>query len=165
MNSLFQLDIPKRNAACFAKGERLIPDMEVVSLLIETETRTVTRRDFCLACWAELPQESIKEAQGYWKSKIERKERPQSSNRVERALHLLQQSLKDAEPDEVEIFVLSLFLAHARQLILRKEFSEGGKNYHLYEIAKQDEFVTIRLIDLTQTQIDQKQKSLALKLM
>lgn len=165
MNSLFQLDIPKRNTHCFAKGERFLPDMEVVSLLIETETRAVTRRDYCTACWDEFQNGSVQGIQGYWKSKIERRTPPQASNRVERALHLIQQSIKEEEPDEAEIFVLALFLAHARQLLLRKEFTEQGKNYHLYEVAKQDEFITIRLIDLTQDQIEQKQKSLALKLM
>lgn len=165
MNSLFQLDIPKRNTCCAGKGERLLSGMEVISLLTDGENKAAIRRDFCLACWAEFPKETLSSAKGYWRSKIEHKEPPQGSNRVARALHLLKQAIKESHPDEAEIFVLALFLAHARQLILRKEFLEGSVSYHLYEIAKQDEFITIRLVDLSQEQIDLKQKSLAMKLM
>jgi hypothetical protein len=164
MNSLFQLEIPKRSAQCFHKGERLLPGMEIYSLLIEDETKKLIRRDFCSACWTQAHVEGSLESRGYWKSKIERRKPTSDCSRVDRALALLKELLQAAEPQEAEIFVLCLFLSHARQLALRQEFEKEGATYQLYEVLRQEEYVTIKAINLSNLQIEEIQKSLACKL-
>lgn len=164
MNSLFQLDIPKRSAQCFHKGERLLPGMEIYSLLLEDDTKKLTRRDFCSACWTQTQVEETLESRGYWKSKIERRKSSTDCSRVDRALALLKELVQAAEPQEAEIFVLCLFLSHARQLALRQEFEKEGAAYQLYEVLRQEEYVTIKAVNLSNLQIEEIQKSLACKL-
>lgn len=164
MNSLFQLDIPKRNTQCAHQEERLLPGMNIYSLLIEEgEEMRLTRRDFCSACWMQVRDMNVDKpsSKGYWKSKIEKKKSTDASNRNERALILLHQLLQLPEPPETEIFVLCLFLSHARQIALRQEFQNDGLTYHLYEILRKEEFITIKVVNLSQIQIDDLQKSLA----
>jgi hypothetical protein len=164
MNSLFQLEIPKRNGQCAHQGERLLPGMDIYSLLVEEgeETR-LARRDFCSACWTQVRDIQCEQpsARGYWKSKIEKRKAVEGSSRVERALILLRNLLQSPEPQEAEIFVLCLFLSHARQIALRQEFQKDGLTYHLYEVVRKEEFITIKVINLSQIQIENLQKSLA----
>lgn len=168
MNTLFKLEIPKRSLQCASQGERLQPGMEIYSLLIEDEHQRFTRKDFCLSCWSKLQAEGIVQPnQGYWKSKIEEKRVPVESSRIERALQLLRgmvQSQQSSESDEAEIFVLCLYLAHARQLVLRKELVRDGAPYQLYEVLHCDEFITIKVKTLSMAEIDTIQKALAMKL-
>lgn len=165
MNSLFQLEIPKRNTHCAEQGERLSAGMEIYSLLIEGETKELTRRDFCSACWTNRQIQEAKEASfGHWKSKIEQRKTSSESSRVGRALILLRELLQTTDPQEAEIFVLCLFLAHARQLALRQEFQKEGVNYHLYEVLRQEEFITVKAFTLSHLQIETIQQSLACKL-
>lgn len=164
MNSLFQLEIPKRSALCTHQGERLIPGMEIYSLLMEdADTQRLARRDFCSACWTQVQIAQCEQplARGYWKSKIEKRKIAEGASRVERAIALLRTLQQSNETQELEIFVLCLFLSHARQLALRQEFQKEGVNYHLYEILRKEEFVTVKVINLSQAQIEAVQKSLA----
>jgi hypothetical protein len=162
MNSLFQLDIPKRSTHCGHQGERLLPGMDIYSLLLEGE-QDFKRRDFCATCWTQIEKEPDSH-RGYWKSKIEPKKPATEISRPARALALLQELLNTADPDEAEIFVLSLFLARARQLALRQEVQREGSLYYLYEIVGQEQFLTIKAHDLSDLQIEVLQKSLASKL-
>ncbi len=166
MNSLFQLDIPKRHAHCCHQGERLVPGMEMYSLLVETETETYLRRDFCLPCWSLLQNEQAWPPvnRGYWKSKIELKKIPPSSTRTEKALVLLRELLQAPTPSEEEIFVLCLFLAHARQLALRQELQKEGNTYYLYEVLGQEEFFTIKVCALSSLRTEELQRSLSNKI-
>lgn len=166
MNSLFQLDIPKRQTHCSHQGERLMPGMEMYSLLLEHDTQECLRRDFCLSCWALLQKEKQWPPlnRGYWKSKIEEKKAPPPSTRTEKALALLRELLQAAAPSEAEIFVLCLFLAHARQLALRQELQKEGTAYYLYEVLGQEEFLTVKVCPLSSLQIEDLQRSLANKI-
>ncbi len=165
MNPLFQLEIPKRSIHCFHKGERLLPGMEIYSLLLDDDVKGLSRRDFCSACWTQVQiEENQLETRGYWKSKIERKKPTADTSRIGRALVLLKELQQAPEPQEAEVFVLCLFLSHARQLALRQEFQKDGVNYHLYEILRQEEYLTIKALNLSQLQIETIQHSLAAKL-
>lgn len=164
MNSLFQLDIPKRSAQCAHQGERLLPGMEIFSLLLEDkDTDRLTRRDFCSACWTHVRHAEGEQptSRGYWKSKIEKQKTAEGSSRVERAFVLLRSLQPASEGKEEEIFVLCLFLSHARQLALRREFQKDGNSYYLYEILRKEEFITVKVVNLSQVQIEVLQKSLA----
>jgi hypothetical protein len=164
MNSLFQVEIPKRNPHCFHQGERLLPGMEIYSLLLEDESQHLMRRDFCLACWTQVQGQVEKEACGYWKSKIEQRKASSKSSRIDRALTLLREFQQAAESREAEMFVLCLFLAHARQMALRQEFQKEGITYQLYEILHQEEYVTVKMVALSQLQIEAIQIALAKQL-
>lgn len=168
--SFFQLDIPRRSSTCIKKGERLVPGMEYYSLLLkEDDSHSIRRLDYCSACWREaLVDVDLGKSQGYWKSRIEiklPKEASYNQTRTAKALTLLKDFLKSpTDTNEAEVFVLSLLLARARQLLLRKEFQENGFVYLLYEIAGQDEFVTIKKIELPQLKVQALQASLSSKL-
>lgn len=163
MNSLFQLDIPKRKTQCAHQGERLLPGMEIYSLLLEEAPERLSRLDFCSTCWKQVRglQSEHPSARGYWKSKIEKRKEAKTSSRVERAFALLDDLQRATELREAEIFVLCLFLSHARQLSLRQEFQKEGSTYHLYEILHKEEFLTIKVIQLSDIQVENLQKSLA----
>lgn len=165
MNTLFKLDIPKRSLHCSCLGERLQPGMEIYSLLLDDEPQRMARRDYCSVCWKQVQADGIlKSSRGYWKSKIEEKKAPAESSRVERALALLRELIQAPETHQAEIFVLSLFLAHARQLALRQEFKREEGTYQLYEVLRQDEFMTVKVMKLSLPEIETIQKTLALKL-
>lgn len=165
MNSLFQLQIPKRNSRCFKGGEPLIPGMEYYSLLLEEkENQKVIRQDFCSVCWHDANIKGNVSNQSYWQSRIEHKlNEPQSQSKVAKALSLLRKMLTEPN-NEPELFVMALFLARARQLVLRREFEENGCQYYLYEVARLDEFVTIKKIELSLLETATIQHSLSQKL-
>jgi hypothetical protein len=166
MNSLFQLEIPKRNTHCFQQKERLLPGMEIYSLLVEDqEKRGFLRHDFCALCWSQVQNEAEKlTPRIYWKSKIEYRKPFVESSRTMRALALLRKLQQVREPLEEEIFVLCLFLSHARQLALRQEFQKDGETYQLYEVLQQEEYLTVKALNISSFQIETIQKSLASKL-
>ncbi|MFI0434497.1 MAG: hypothetical protein ACH350_02060 [Parachlamydiaceae bacterium] len=165
MNSLFHVDIPKRSSLCAHSGERLLPGMEIYSLLFEDQNSShLSRRDYCLTCWHTLEEKSSSQSpvRGYWKSKIEiRKEGEEGSTRIERALALLRRLEQMPEPAEAEMFVLCLFLSHARQIALRQDIQKEGISYHVYEILGREEFLTVKVINLSDFQIEALQRSLA----
>jgi hypothetical protein len=164
MNSLFQIEIPKRNLLCCDKGERLLPGMEYFSLLLE-EDEKMTRKDFCLTCWNQGSlKNSFSNNRGYWKSKIEIKKEINPSSRIDRATLLLKNLMENQKENENELFVLVMFLAHARRLALRQELEHEGEKFGLYEILKHEEFVTVKIIPLSHLEIEQIQQSLAAKL-
>lgn len=166
MKSLTTPEIPKRTVHCCHRGEPFIPGMDVYSWLYEKEDHQIGRSDYCTACWQELHREvcSKPESKGYWKSKIEPKIISPASSRIGRALNLLKELRENPTSPVDEIFVLCLFLSHARQLALRQEFQQEGVSYQLYEILRQEEFITIKTLKLEHNQVETIQKSLALKL-
>ena len=165
MTTFNQLEIPKRNAKCFHQGESLVPGMDIYSLLLEETPKEYTRRDFCSVCW-ERDKHLAEEKEGriYWKSKIEKRFIPDKSSKTERALYVLQEMLQHPVDQEEKIFVLCLFLSHARQLALRKEWEEQGETYHLYEILRKEECFKIKAVSLSQLQIEKIQEFLAQEL-
>lgn len=163
MHSLVQLDIPRRNAQCAHQGEPLLPGMDIYSLLYEENgTKKIVRKDVCSTCWANFKDKGT--SKGYWKSKIEKKKSTETPARAVRALGLFKTLLSSPNIKEDEIFVLSLYLAHARQIAMRKEFQNENSTYYLYEIPRSEEFFTVKTVNLSPLQIEQIQKSLAVQL-
>jgi hypothetical protein len=165
MNSLFQLEIPKRQTHCSHQRERLLPGMEIYSQLSENEKEGFDRHDFCSSCWTDLQEKSQKvNSQIYWKSKIEPRKKHRESSRFSRALTLLREMQNASEPQEGEMFVLCLFLSRARQIALRQEFQKEDLTYQVYEILQEEEFFTVKSLKLSTLQIEMIQKSLAIQL-
>ena len=166
MNSLFRLDVPKRSLSCHRGGERLQPGMDYYSLLLDDENSKVIRQDYCLICWREMTgNRDLTTNHGYWQSRIDRKEEIKGSqSKTIKALALLKELLELPEREDAEVFVLSLFLARARRLILRKEIQRDGMNYFLYEKVGCDEFITIKKMNLNSDEITLLRQILSEKL-
>lgn len=165
VRSRFQIEIPKRNNSCCLKGERLLPGMDYFSLLTEEATGEMKRQDFCEACWnPKLAAGDLVEKKTFWKSKIEEKKEVPAGTRGERALILLKTLLNQPDAKEGEVFVLTLLLCHMRRLILRKELHEESGRYGLYEIPHTEEFLTIKIVDLSTIETAKIQQSLAAQL-
>jgi len=163
MNSLLQFDIPRRNTQCTHLGERLLPGMEIFSLLVEEKGVRLARHDYCLSCWNQVRDKQCEQpvSHGYWKSTIEKRKVAEGSSRIERALLLLRELQQSPDSKEEEVFILCLFLSHARQLALRQEFKMEEGTYHLYEILRKEEFLKVKVVNLSEIQIDALKKSLA----
>ena len=165
MNSLFQFEIPKRMSHCSHQGELLLPGMEIYSQVLEKDTQGFIRHDFCSVCWNRVKNEGEKsKSRGYWKSKIEQRKSSTHSSRNNRALALLRELQQASEPQETEIFVLSLFLSRARQIALRQEVQKEGVTYQIYEILREEEYLTVKALQLSFLEIETIQKSLAVQL-
>ena len=164
MNSLFQLDIPKRNTACSKGGERLVPGMHYFSLILTNEDQKTTRQDYCLSCWEDVSK-NLTSNHAYWQSNIDAKTDVKGiQSKVLKALALLKELLSQVEHNEAEIFVLSLFLARARQLVLRQEIKQGEEKFYLFEVARQDEFITVKKLNLDSLEIKSLQQCISAKL-
>lgn len=166
MNSLLQLEIPKRSMQCAHHGEKLLPGMEIFSLLMDMhETNRVARKDYCCACWHGLGNKNANgNVKGFWKSRIPKKEVIDKSSRIDRAFDLLRSFQNEGDAKEDEAFILCLYLSHARQIVLRQEFLREGIAYHLYEVLRKEEFITIKAPKLSDIQIEKLQRSLASQL-
>lgn len=165
MNPLFQFTIPKRKLNCSLHGERFIPGQEIISLLVDEKKKEVIREDFCTTCWNKKKIDGdLKGNQLYWKSKIEEKKGGAASNRIERALQLFITEAALSPPAEEELFFLALFLARSRQIALRKEIKKEGISYNLYEVLRDQQFLMIKVIDLSKIDISAIQTTLAEKL-
>lgn len=165
MKTPFHIEIPKRNSVCSQNGEKFVPGMDYFSLLSEDDSQKIKRSDYCTSCWGNLiAGRDLTKSRGYWKSKIELKDKPPLASRAERALILLKTLLESPNPPETEIFVLVLLLSHMRRLVLRKEFVEDSSRYGMYEIINQDEFIKIKLVNLSSLETEKIQHSLAFRL-
>lgn len=158
MNGWMKIEIPKRHSHCALCGSALTGGIEIYSLLLEeVSSEALMRKDFCLACWKARPVEEKEKVKGYWKSYLELKKTEEKDSKVSRAFSLLQELLQAPEEKEQEIFILALFLSHARQLILRQEFKEEGISYHLYEVPRQGKFLTVKVPVLSSLDIENLQ--------
>lgn len=162
---LFQIEIPKRNGQCAGKGERILPGMEYFSLLLSNDINETVRQDYCIECWPERKEQEGFYSKGHWKSKVDEKIPATSNPKSDQAFHLLKEFMKERGRYEEEIFVLVLFLSHAKKLVLRKEFQAEGAVWGLYENPRQEEFFTIKILSLTQLEADRIQKTLAERLL
>lgn len=165
MNSLLQLEIPKRGNTCSIGGERLDREEDVYSVLYEDEhSKKWARRDFCSACRSKDDSSATGSSRISWKSGGKKKAAPAPTTRIEKVFSLLREFMHSPSEFEREIFVLCLFLARSRQIILRKEFQSEGMMLHLYEAAKQEECFTVKVVDLSTEEVHSIQASLAAKL-
>jgi hypothetical protein len=141
--------------------------MEYESILVEDEENksSLTRHDYCKNCWDLSPKDKITTQ---WRGKTQNKKIPisDSQDKSARAMELLRFDLTcDGFELENEVFILALFLARKRQLILRQELPKEGFLYFLYEAPATGEIFTVKKVDLSQLQIEEIQQKLAKKLL
>jgi len=165
MSSQIQINIPKRGKICIAGQEVLSPGMEYFSLLIENKTDGIERQDFCAVCWNKSNVEQEKKTfQKHWKSKVPTKRQAiVPLNRDEQILSLLKSTLQGTNLKDLEMsFVLALYLARKRFMLLRKEIKQENKTVlQFYEIPETEEMILVQKIELSGLQIEQIQLQIA----
>lgn len=164
--SFIQIQIPRRQACCLQAGEKFIPGMEYYSVLEEQDAQLFVRQDFCSACWEQSEKaKQLTESQSYWKAKVpSKKEEPASQPRLVRALSLLKELARESEEKQEEAFILAVYLAHARRLVLRQEIEREGVFYSLYEIPHTEEWITVKKINPFGLDIQKMKELLSQKL-
>jgi hypothetical protein len=161
----FVLEIPKRSTTCYKGKETLEPGEEYYSALLEDETKPgYVRRDYCKKCWEDALKEEGKLFKSSWKAKVppNTKVPKIKENYFEKAFRLLRDSMDDPE-QHGEAFLLALFLARKKKLLLRQEINKDGKLYYLYENPATEEMLAVRKVDLTEIQQDKIQADMARK--
>lgn len=162
----FQIEIPRRSAFCAKGQEQFAAGSEYYSALMEGANGEWQRQDFCLSCWeGPVCQDYIRNAKSFWKSKVPLKQETEalSRNREERALQLLKQALKEGHHEEA--FVLALFLARSRMIVLREQLpQDDGSLLNLYEVTSTEEMLAVKKITLPQLKINEIQQQLANKM-
>lgn len=169
MKSAFQIEIPRRGPYCSQGKELFLPGMDYYSILLEEGE--IRRQDFCSACWESSARDQfLPKVHTSWKSKVAagKKEEPlDAQSRDDKILFILNETLKKEtlSPDEeVECFVLALYLARRRRLLLRKELQKEGGKFNLYEVADTEEMLYVRRVELSQIATEKVQAELANKI-
>lgn len=166
---MFQIEIPRRSQICAHGQEPLEPGDEFYSVLWNGENeRQLIRQDYCVACWEKvINQESFRVMRSYWKSKIPLKKESIAlpKQRDERAFYLLKEALKsDSLDDQTEAFILALYLARKRLLVLRQELPQlNGDIGLLYEHQVSEELLCVKKFPLSGLQTEKIQLKLATK--
>lgn len=161
-----QIDIPRRAQVCALGNEALGEGTQYFSALEEGPDRQVMRRDYCAACWEKV---SSKGHRAFWKSKVllkgsGKKEEHKAVDFSRYAFLLLKEALHtDTEESQEEAFVLALYLARKRQLILRNIMDRGGELYDLYEVVATEEMLAVKKMDLSRLKTEKVQDNLAKK--
>lgn len=164
----FQISIPKRASCCAQGQEPLSSGMDYYSILKEgPEEGSYLRYDYCPACWPAVQKQQDKEIRSSWKAHIPSKKELSDlpKQRDARALHLLKEIIARQDSQaEAEAFVLALYLARRRKIVLRQEVAlEKGKRASLYEVLETEEMLCIPKLSLSELQIDSVQQELAKK--
>ena len=157
--------IPRRNKNCSGNQEPLTTGSVVYSFIMETNEGLFKRMDFCEACWKSYlnTRQDISRL-NYWRYIQQAVKENPKTGRTQATLNLLQEMLDEEVKAKDEIYVLTLFLQHARKLILRHEFEREGVKWGVFEIVDKDEFLTIEIIHVDHLQITPLQNSLAHKI-
>lgn len=157
------IQIPKRSSTCSIGLEPFEPGVVYFSLLKENEKSEVERKDFCSACW-ENTHEKHAQSIKYWKSKVVKKNvnaPPPTKNA--QILQMLKSSI-ELEENVEESFVLALYLARMKVLILRKEMRDKDSILQVYEVAQTEEILVVKKIEISKLKTHEIQTKIALAL-
>lgn len=159
-----KIEIPRRSLHCALGNESLQEGMWYYSVLEEE-----VRRDYCCRCWMEMGE---KLPHPFWKAKVLTKTSSQKRQVVDfsrYAFLLLKEALSKGNEEEAqeeaqeEAFVLALYLARKRQLILRSEMQREKETFFLYEVVETEEMLTVKKLDLSTVEAEKVQNDLAKK--
>lgn len=145
------IEIPKASQTCSLGLEPLAGSDYYSALFENDEAGCLDRKDFCLTCWKTFSKdEAFSKAKSFWKSRMPEKspEKP-PKNRQEHVFNSLENLLKqDSEESRRLAYMLTLFLARQRLLILRQEVELDGYKCGLYEIAQQGVMLCVKKVNL-----------------
>lgn len=168
--NIFQIEIPKRSPKCMQGNEPLMPEMEYYSILLSDKEKSYQRYDFCSHCWENFAKTKFHNTfKIAWKAKIATKneiEDLSNQTRDEKAFYLLKNALQNPnQEDWAEIFILALYLARRKILLLRQELSqEDGSTFCIYEVAATEEMLSIKRKSFNGIDISEIQSKIAQKL-
>lgn len=119
----------------------------------------MNRTDYCqeCLCLVDLGQFCVS-----WKSKVKFLQKKKNEEERGQPFDLLKEALCSGNDEEA--FVLGLYLAHKRFLILRKEIEEENERFFLYENVATEEILAVRKLDLGSLETAKIQENLAHKL-
>lgn len=140
--------VPRRSRSCAKSGLPFQPGMEYISLLKEGQGEEYIREDIAFSWWKEQGSEALlKETKSHWRGKVPLKEEaPKTPDQLfERAFELLTEYLEKGSP---KAFLIALFLARKKKLILREEFPDEAGVTMLYEVAETEEMISVRAYEL-----------------
>ena len=169
----FNLDIPKRSSSCSKGGETFHPGTEYHSILLEISHDQYQRQDFCSACWDNYTREELLgQATSHWKAQVivsakqnDKGLPKQDQIQDDQLVALFKNGLEsDKNEDHAEAFVLALYLARKKIIVLREQFEQENQTVFLYEIASTEEMIPVKKIALSELQIAAIQQRLATKL-
>lgn len=149
--------VPRRGRSCSRSGVPFQPGMEYLSLLREGRGDELIREDIALSWWKEHGSEEIlNEAKSHWKGHVPLKsEAPKTPDEIfERAFELLESYMQEESP---KAFLVALFLARKKRLILRQELLEGCM---LYEVADTEEMLSIKPYEIDTEEMIKLQQEL-----
>jgi hypothetical protein len=161
--SVLPIEIPKRSACCSKNGEPLQQGASYHSVLLKGDKEgDYLRHDYCETCWNQMESRHGSS----WKSviPIAKAASELPKQRDERALFLLKETLRDLErPGAVaEAFVLALYLARRRRIVLRQEMPREGKlPLSVYEVTETEEMIGVPKIVLAELDVEKVQQELA----
>lgn len=164
----FPIEIPKRAHVCAKGGEALEAGMEYYSVITgETEENKFSRQDFCLDCWKNMASEFLKTARSCWKSMVPQKfkEIALPKAREERIFHLFRELSKSSMLEEqAEAFVLALYLARKKKLVMRQQMQRTEEIIQVYEAVENEEIFCIKKFPLSALETEKIQLALAKKI-
>jgi len=151
------IEVPRRSRSCHTCEKPFEKGHEYFSMLLQ-EQKGLLRNDFCPACWKQQPCFT------YWKARIPEKldQREEEKSRLELAFEIMREAI--AQDNLEEAFILSLFLARKKYLILREEVDHEGEKVQLYEVVHSEEMLPIKRVDVTRLEVDRIQKQISEKL-
>ena len=158
------IEIPRRAVSCAHCLQLFQPGMEYFSRLMDqVKEGSYVRSDYHIDCWKQIADEPC----SLWKGKIPLKREPSElpKQRDARSLYLLKEALAICDPKSYpEAFVLSLYLARRRKIILRQErLLNDGHPALLYEIMATEEMILVPKLALSDLQVKEIQLALAAK--
>jgi len=163
--SVLPIEIPKRAPCCTKNGEPLLQGCHYYSVLTRGEEEgTYLRQDYCEPCWQQM---ELRHGSS-WRSIVP----PTKSvselpkQRDERALYLLKETLRDLDRSGAvaEAFVLALYLARRRRIVLRQEMAREGKlPLSIYEVIETEEMIGVPKMVLAELDVEKVQQELAVK--
>lgn len=167
---MLHIEIPKRSSCCSKGGEPFTPGSDYYSVLLRNDgEEAYYRHDYCSACWEHNKTSlSQKGKNSAWKSKVPAKKELSElpKQRDARALYLLKEVLANRESPtaHAEAFILALYLARRRLIVLRREFEQPAKpTLCVYEIIETEEMIGVPKMALSDLHVGQIQADLAKK--
>lgn len=161
---MIPLEIPRRGQLCAVGNEILSPGSDYYSALIEDpEEQRFQRQDFCLSCWEGKKNHAFK---SYWKAKVPFKQEPseKEGSQDERVLAMLRESLSDTSTNgRANAFILALYLARKKLLILRQELQQGDQLISIYELVATEEMLSVPKVSVSFQEIQRIQTELTKK--
>lgn len=161
-NPLLNFSIPRRGRSCAHSGQKLEPGAEYLSILTEGASEgELVREDILYSWWQEHGSTAeLEAAKSSWRGKVPACEGSPVTKEeyLERAFELLYEYLKAEE--RIKAFLVALYLARKKKLLLRQEMVAEGRTTYLYEVAETEEIIPIEVVEPSADDIENLQKIL-----